>query len=307
MDVAPNAGIKVSVVMCTRNRADQLAVCLDHFAAVQSSVPWELVVLDNGSDDATPEILRRFAQSRSFAVKILTDPTRGLGRARNAAWQASSGDIVAFTDDDCYVAADYIEAIARAFALNERVGYVGGRILLHDKNDAPVTIEESTEEQFFPPYTLLRTGSFQGANMIVRRCALEAIAGFDESFGYGTPFPASDIEAITRVSFSGWAGLYDPRIVVRHHHMRKPADIPELHRRYARGRGAYWAKFLLIPATRTRTCRQWGRRLLDHYRDTGERTQCIEEFRGAAAYLKRHGIKYLFAPPPAARLARRRH
>lgn len=151
MATESTARFKVSVVICTRNRARQLAACLDHLAAVQTSLPWELVILDNGSEDATPGLLRTFAKSHAIAVKLLSDPARGMGRVRNAAWRASSGDVIAFTDDDCYVATEYIDAIEQAFARNERIGYVGGRILLHDQNDAPVTIDESTEEHHFPP------------------------------------------------------------------------------------------------------------------------------------------------------------
>lgn len=297
--------VDISVVICTRNRADQLKVCLEHLAATQSSVAWELVVLDNGSVDATPEIISTFEHQNTIPMKVLTLPARGLGRARNAAWRISSGDIVAFTDDDCYVAPDFLEAIVGAFARGDRIGYVGGRILLHDPSDARITIEESTEERHFPAYSFLHTGAFHGANMAIRRSALESIAGFDESFGYGTPFPASDIETLTRVSFSGWEGLYDPRIVLRHHHMRKPADVPQLLHRYATGRGAYWAKFLLMRQTRVHAFRQWRWRVMKHYRDPTQRKTMVAEFLGAIGYMKRHGLRYLVAPPPVARVTKR--
>lgn len=305
MSTDPNGKPKVSVIICTRNREKQLRVCLKHFAAIRSLIPWELIVIDNGSDDATSHIVHAFANSHPITIKLLSQPARGMGRARNTAWRASSGEIIAFTDDDCYVTPGFIDTVEHAFACNERIGYVGGQILLHDPSDARVTIEESTEELHIPAYTFLRTGSFQGANMAIRRCALEAVAGFDESFGYGTPFPASDIEVITRVSFSGWEGAYDPRIVVRHHHMRKLADVPQLLRRYARGRGAYWAKFLLVPTTRAHSCRQWRWRVLKDYRDPVQRKEIAEEFLGAAGYLTRHGLRYLLAPPPVARLPKR--
>src|SRR5690349_3614302 len=98
----------VSVVVSTRNRSEALRRCLMCFTAVKSPGPWELVIVDNGSSDNTSEVVAEFARTAAFRVLLVTEPRRGLGRARNAGIKVSSGDIIAFTDDDCYVSSDYL-------------------------------------------------------------------------------------------------------------------------------------------------------------------------------------------------------
>src|SRR5262249_14949262 len=90
-----NCRISISLVICTRNRAQQLKTCLDYIAALKTSTPWELIVVDNGSSDSTSHVLREFARSVSFPVIILNDPVPGLGRARNRGWRAARGETIA--------------------------------------------------------------------------------------------------------------------------------------------------------------------------------------------------------------------
>ena len=178
---------------------------------------------------------------------LLEGPINGSSKAAGVAgWRRTRSDIIAFTDDDCYVATDYIDQIVAVFAGNPRLGYAGGRVLLHDRTDHPITIVESEESRHYPArLPPPAPGAIHGANMIFRRATLESILGFDDHFGAGTRFHAvEDTDALARASFAGWDGVYDPRPTVRHHHGRKAADLPELERGYAIGRGAYWAKLL---------------------------------------------------------------
>lgn len=281
--------VTVSLVICTRNRAARLRTCLQYVGAIQARIPWELVVVDNGSSDDTQAVLREFAPTCSAPINMVSELRRGMGPARNTAWRTASGEIIAFTDDDCYVSPDFIDAIAEVFTPNDRLGYVGGRILLHDPKDARLTINESEERLHFPRRTLLWSGAVQGANMIIRRIALEDIGGFDERLGYGTPFAAADIDAATRASFAGWEGAYEPRIVVRHHHGRKEADAPRVMKIYAHGRGAYWMKMMLRPDTRKPAYWQWRSLLKSRFRDRSRRPELVQEFVGGARYLAKYG------------------
>jgi glycosyltransferase involved in cell wall biosynthesis len=240
---APRAA-GVSLIVCTRNRAAQLGPCLEALSGLRHSGPWELILVDNGSTDGTDAVLKAFVATAPVPACYVFEPVAGLARARNTGVAAASGEVVAFTDDDCYVAPDLIDQVAAAFA-DPAVGYAGGRILLHDPQDARITIMESTEPQRFPPRSFLRTGQFQGANMAFRRAALQAAGGFDTLFGAGSYFPAEDIDALAAVSCGGWTGVYAPGIVVSHHHRRREADVPALSREYDRGRGAYHMKLLL--------------------------------------------------------------
>jgi GT2 family glycosyltransferase len=191
-------------------------------------------------------------------VLIVSEPRVGLGIARNAGWHSAEGDIIVFTDDDCYVAPDFIEAFAQAFSDLPQVGFIGGRILLRDLSDQRITILEDVERREFTPYSFVSAGAIQGANMAFRRRTLELIGGFDERLGAGTPFPCEDIDAVASALWLGIAGAYDPRPTVFHAHGRKTEpECRSLMAAYDAGRGAYYAKRLLDPRSRRTYLRAW--------------------------------------------------
>jgi glycosyltransferase involved in cell wall biosynthesis len=253
--------MRISVVVCTRNRLDKLKRCVAAMLEVKTDLPWEFIIVDNGSIDGTADYLIELSRDspRNFNFVTTIQTKIGLGAARNTGWRASHSEIVAFTDDDCYVAPDYVDMMSRAFNENEHSGFVAGRILLFDHRDAPVTIQESQERAEFPPWTFLAAGDVQGANLAFRRSALEGIGGFDERLGAGTPFPSEDIDAASAVLWAGIAGVYDPRPLVFHDHGRRANhDLDALTARYDAGRGAYFAKNVIRPETRLTYLKAWA-------------------------------------------------
>lgn len=273
----------ISLIVCTRNRGDRLEPCLDALAAISFAGKWELVLVDNGSSDATAEVLRSFCASGRAPARYVHEPKPGLATARNAGLSAAEGELIVFTDDDCYPEPNFLVEAKRAFE-DPAVGFAGGRILLFDPTDAPVTILESRDPAYFPPHTYIRTGKIQGANMAFRRAALEQLGGFDPLFGSGSYFPAEDIDAVAGVNLLGWAGAYAPEMVVHHHHGRKSADLKSLFKQYDLGRGAYLMKLF---AERGRL--DWyliG--LVDNLRRAPRRPLgALREFMGGLDYLRR--------------------
>ncbi len=247
----------ISLVVNTRDRASVLAPSLESLRRLSCPRPWELVLVDNGSSDATPGLLAAFASGADMPCSVLREATPGLGRARNRGWQAARGPIVCFTDDDCYPAADLLPQMLAAFA-DPAIGFVAGRILLHDASDLPIGIKSDPERRFYPPHFAFPPGELHGANLAFRRVVLETIGGFDELTGAGTPYPFEDIDAIMRASLAGFAGAYDPRPTVSHHHRRRGGEaLRKIQHGYARGRGAYFAKFLLGPGPRLTLLKRW--------------------------------------------------
>ncbi len=117
--------LKVSVVVVTRNRALQLEHCL-HSIWDQRRLPDEVVVVDNGSTDATKEIVSAFTGPR--AIAYVYEPTPGVSSARNTGMTAAKGDIVAFLDDDAMADKDWLFYVEQAFAKDNHIGIVGGGI-----------------------------------------------------------------------------------------------------------------------------------------------------------------------------------
>ena len=248
----------VSLVVSTRNRGVRLG---DFFASLTRLAPpaesWELILVDNGSTDGTADAIHRFAASASFPVRYVRAATPGLSHARNAGLRHAGGRIVAFTDDDCYPHPDYLRAIVEVFERHP-AGIIGGRVVLHDPEDARVGVKDAPEAFEISPGQFVRAGVMHGANMAVRREVLEQIGGFDPLLGAGTRCMAGeDTDFIARALWAGWTVRYDPRPVVAHHHGRKGPDADRQRRSYDRGRGAYYGKWLLDRRARKTYLREW--------------------------------------------------
>jgi len=234
----------VSLIIATRNRCWQLSRCLETVARLEFERPWELIIVDNGSTDATAELIKEFAEKAPAPLLYVLEPRPGLANAHNAGVARACGEILAFTDDDCYPQIDFLRRVWCAFA-DPSVGYIAGRITLHDPADYPMTTIELVTPYTFRPNRLVSAGSFGGANMAFRRKVLLEIGGFDPLFGPGALFNAEDVDAAARASAIGWKGEYRPEVIVRHHHGRKAPDISVLVKSYGIGIGAYQMKLLL--------------------------------------------------------------
>jgi GT2 family glycosyltransferase len=274
----------VSIVLCTRNRAAQLDEALQSFTRIRTTAPWELIIVDNGSTDGTASVIEEFRRAWPGRVTMLHEPIPGVSRCKNRGWHVAAADIVFLTDDDCYPDPDLLTRIEECLGEDPRLGFVGGRVLLHDPADARVTIQESETRALFPPDTFVEPGKIHGANLAIRKTVLEAVGGFDERFGPGTRFIAEDTELMTRVLAAGWYGAYDPRPLVYHHHRRKSGA--GLLRVYDRGRGAWYAKCLLNPALRVMYAKNWYWSALRQ-----PWTTTLRELAGAAEFIFRHGVR----------------
>jgi glycosyltransferase involved in cell wall biosynthesis len=292
--------VLISVIISTRNRAAQLSRCLHHVGLIRTHTPWELVVVDNGSTDGTTDVLGEFARRVRFPLRIVSEPVAGLAHARNAGLRAARGEIVIFTDDDCYVHPDFVDQYRKVFE-DPALGFAGGRILLHDRTDYPLTIIESDAEQIFPLGRPVPCGIVQGANMAIRRRALEQAGGFDVRLGPGTPFLADDWDMQTRVAALGWAGGYFLGPTVSHHHGRKREHAKALIRVYNMGSGAVCLKLFADPRTRWNYLPHIMRRILGDMKT--HPLKIVQQIHGAMLFLKENRRHLLEVRSPATALS----
>lgn len=249
--------MELSLVLSTKNRSSSLRETLLSLKKIRGGLDWELVVVNNGSTDNTGEVLNRFRREFSRPFEIIDEPNLGKSRALNTGWKIARGLVIAFTDDDCYPAEDCLDAIFACFQRDE-TGFVGGRILLHDPTDFPITIQELDRPVELCPGDFIPGGLIQGANFAIRRTALKKVNGFDERLGPGTPFACEDIDIMARLLANGYKGAYDPRPLMYHHHRRKTAaEAAALAKTYDYGRGAYYAKCMLNPVLRKVYAKNW--------------------------------------------------
>lgn len=280
----------LTLAICTRNRSARLGPCLAAIDVAIKPNKFQLVLVDNGSSDNTRNVLDRYAREAGFDVTVASATEPGLAKARNVALHHSKGDIIAFTDDDCYIQTDYLIEIDRLFKDRPDIGYFGGRVLLHDPTDFPDPIKLSTEIEEFPPYYFHEAGSIHGANFGFRRELINEIGPFKEHLGAGTQYAAEDLEYYGRASAKGWTGVYHPAPTVSHHHGRKrDEDLTELLRFYNQGRIAYYVLMLAHPSVRMKCLRYWFRyiHLTKNWRSAREMAKLVwSDARVALPYLR---------------------
>ena len=238
--------INVSLILCTRNRADLLQEALNAAFAAAELVPemgFEAVVVDNGSTDSTPQVLADWQRKTGRELTCLFEPVPGVSRAKNLGIQATKGEIIVLTDDDCRMYPEYFRDLIRHFQDDCEVVLRGGRVELGNSEDLPFTIKTDHEiARYSPP---AHPGGFvHGCNIAARRELFNLIGVFDTRFGPGAPFSAAeDTDLVWRAFRAGIPVEYVPDMRVQHFHGRKRKDdIDHLQYLYHFGNGALLAK-----------------------------------------------------------------
>jgi glycosyltransferase involved in cell wall biosynthesis len=276
----------LSLVLCTRSRASRLHACLRAVAAVDSAGSWDLIVVDNGSTDETQSVLEEARVWLPVPLVVLFEPEPGVTRSRNRGWRAAHSDVVAFTDDDCYPAPDFVDRITAHFDRDAGLGFVGGAVHIHDPEDARIATVTRPDRLEILPGMFITAGTILSANLSFRRRVLEAIGGFDDVFAYGDGPGGGDVDVIARAAAAGWRGLYDPSLVVRHHHGRRSAaDVLRAKRAYDVGRGAFYAKCALDKRLRRTYIAGWAVLTWGRLRRRESLRPVSRELRGALGYL----------------------
>lgn len=235
----------VSVVICTQDRPEDLARCL-HALQNLAHPPDEIVVVDNApSTDKTRDVV-----SGIPGVRYVLEPRRGLSMARNTGIRQTTGDIIAFTDDDVAVHPDWIVHLRQGFQ-NPKVMAVTGLILPAElETEAQVIFEMEQgclagdfyavtfDQEFFRKTQHRGVPVWQigaGANMAFRRRAFDLVGYFDERLGAGASGCSEDSELWYRLLAEGWLCRYEPTAVVYHRHRQDMAGLKHQMYQYMRG------------------------------------------------------------------------
>ena len=222
----------VAVVVPTRDRAGYLEFALSSLLDQRDPGPHELLVVDDGSRDETPQVIER-AGVRGLRL----DPGRGLNAARNAGIAATAAPVVAFVDDDVWAPPGWLRALAEGARRHPDAGAYGGPIRGRLEGPAPRGCGREPA-----PITTLDLGAEDrdaervwGANLAVRREAVERIGGFDEALaGSG-----DEVEWLERLRAAGGRVVYLAAAGLDHRRAGADARLRSLARaEYRRGRAA---------------------------------------------------------------------
>jgi cellulose synthase/poly-beta-1,6-N-acetylglucosamine synthase-like glycosyltransferase len=165
----------------------------------------EVVVVDNGSRDRTA----RAARECGSGVRVLDEPVRGAGAARNTGLAHARGDVVAFTDADCVVEPDWLGRLIGPLE-DPAVGAAGGTILAHrpanhvERFGETIHDHRAAIEVYRPPYVITMSWAS-------RRRVLEELGGFDNRFRRG-----QDTDLAYRMVQAGYRFAFVPDAVVYH-------------------------------------------------------------------------------------------
>lgn len=235
-----------SIIIASKDRAEKLKHCLgaihpDDMVAFGS----ELIIVDNGSSDNSLSAISSFKAKADFPVKILKETKPGLSHCRNTGFSHSKGKLIVFTDDDCYLSQDYLRCADKIFQ-DTNISFATGKVLLHDPSDCPIMTCKEEKRRVIGLKSLAGIPKIIGANMIIRRSVIKNVGPFDPWFGSGSEFAGDDIDYISRALMKGYTGIYEPSLIVYHHHGRRTVDqIRAQEHYYAKGIGALYCKRIL--------------------------------------------------------------
>jgi glycosyltransferase involved in cell wall biosynthesis len=210
---------RVSVIVAAFNRAQSLKRVIQSLLAQETRVPFEIIVADNGSTDDTPAAARAFAAAL-HPVRYLRESRRGVSYARNAGAAAARGSIVAFTDDDQHVAANWVATIVAVLDAHPEVDAIGGRVLAHWDYPRPTWLTD----RLLGPVSLFDRGArplrldrhqwmcLPGGNLALRRDTFATVGGFNHEY-----LRSQDRELTVRLLLGGHTAMYVPEMIVYHH------------------------------------------------------------------------------------------
>jgi glycosyltransferase involved in cell wall biosynthesis len=281
----PTNGLSgITVVVCTRNRPEQLSKCLAALRKVDYN-PIEILIVDNApTGTETKDIVEALAQDDP-RFRYTCEPRAGLSRARNHGLTQARFDQIAFTDDDVSVAEGWPAALAAGFASDPGAVCITGLVV-------PSSLDTSAERYFDSRYAWgeafeaqrynldehrhpgrlypFTAGTFgTGANFAVQRDAVSKIGGFDPLLGAGsTTRGGEDLDIFLRLVLAGERICYLPSAIVWHRHRSDTQALAQQIHSYGYGTGAYLVKHLL---NRNLSTSFLCRGLLEKTADTGSR------------------------------------
>ena len=252
-----------TVVVCTRDRPEDLQRCLEAFMRLPDDGQEYLVIDNCPASDATMELVKNYPK-----VRYIREDVPGSSAARNRALREAKHEFVAFTDDDAAPDPNWLRSLLQNFS-DPRVMCVTGLVM-------PLELETEAQEWFerYSPhgrgfYRLVFDGAKcdplivapvgVSASMALRKSAIDFIGLFDEDLGAGTPtVGGEDCELFARILRSGYRIVYEPRALSWHRHRRTWEELQKTLQGYGIGVYAFWTRMFLVNREFSVPLLAWG-------------------------------------------------
>ena len=214
-----SSSVLLSVIVCTRNRADELAGCLPELSRQARELPdVEVVVVDNGSTDNTRQVVEEMAAEHRIALRHVYEGKPGLCRARNRGRAEARGSVLAYIDDDEVVGPGWVRGVRDHFRTGKS-DCLAGKIAVKVHGELPLGFTQDLlwifgETHFGEEARALKFPQHpQGGNFAITTEVFDRVGGFDTNiklYGDETDF----FFRASKFKFSTW---YDPALVVTQH------------------------------------------------------------------------------------------
>ena len=233
---------EVSVVICTRNRGQEVVAAIESVLANQHP-NFELIIVDQSTNDDTENAVETFIDDPRF--RYIHTSTVGVGISRNIGLMNARADIVCYTDDDCTVSTNWLLAFHAVFRKYPNVSVVFCSVdpAPQTRRDGAIPYRHYTHDKIIRSLVQYANSYGMGAGMAVRKSVILNWGGFDETLGPGSFFRSGeDIDiALRMLLHKSWVYELSSEAVT-HHGFRNHTDFRELTKRDFYAIGAVHAK-----------------------------------------------------------------
>lgn len=221
----------ISVIICTRNATSRIGQTLRHLARQKvSGLPWEIIIVDNGSTDETAEMARReWPVDAPVPLRIFYEPTPGYNYAAEHGISHARYSVISHVHDDNWLEEDWIARVAAIFRSNPEIGACGGRTKANFECLPPAWFSKFQENYAIGPQSerggdiTWSRGYLWGAGLSVRRTAWMQLKqrGFrSRSSGRKAGqrlISGEDSEICYALRLAGWKLWYCEDLQLTHH------------------------------------------------------------------------------------------
>ncbi len=222
----------ISIIIPTYNRPEQLAICLESLTKLDYPHEcFEVIVVDDGSKISLESVVNPF--SNQLDITLLRQINNGAASARNTGAKQAKGQFLAFTDDDCMPATDWLKTLAANF-LQTPDCLIGGRTINILSKNLYSTASQELIDYVYKYYNANphKARFFASNNIALSKERFLAIGGFDVTY----PRMASeDRELCDRWLQKGYPMLYAPEVQINHAHHLNLVSFWRQHFFYGRG------------------------------------------------------------------------
>lgn len=220
----------VSIVICCFNSRARLGETLGHLARqiVPPGLPWEIIIVDNGSTDGAAAFAEKaWAYQSAAPLRVVSEPQPGLSQARARGLREAGYELISLVDDDNWVCPDWVRLISEIMTQHPDVGACGGLSIAASEQPLPAWFAEFARSYAVGEIVAgagdvtWSKGYLWGAGLTLKKSAWQGL--LDQGFHpqltdrLGTSLSSGgDTELCKALRLAGWKLHYDPRLSLRH-------------------------------------------------------------------------------------------